>query len=94
LIHDHAVGSCKGVFTISGYAVQYQPESAKDGFAAPLADVTDVKRKDGGETLEFKIAKKTFTFKMNKEIAKTGSIVIVENQLREAQAARGRLANK
>jgi hypothetical protein len=94
LIHDHAVGSCRGVFTISGYGVQYQPESAKDGFAASLADVTDVKRKDGGETLEFKIAKKTFTFKINKEIAKTGSVVIVENQLREAQAARGRLANK
>jgi hypothetical protein len=82
------------VFRISGYAVQYQPDQSKDEFLASLTEVTELKRKDGGESLEFKVGKRTFTFKMNKEIAKTGSMVMVENQLREAQLARERLSKK
>jgi hypothetical protein len=94
VVHSHGIGSCKGTLSISAYGVAYHPDSSNHGFDKHFKDLRDMKWKDGGDSLEFKVEQRTMTFKINKDVNKTVSISAVDQDIREIQSIRDRLERR
>jgi hypothetical protein len=92
--HSHAIGNCKGTLTISPFGLTYAPETGSHGFDKQFKDIRDIRTKDGGESLEFKIEQRTMTFKNNKDINRTATISVVEKDIKDIRQLRNQLEAK
>src|SRR5262249_48596081 len=95
VIHSHGiVGSCRGLLMVDAFGMSYRPDNGTHGFEKRLKDIRDMKKKDGGESLEFKIDQKTLSFKFNKDISRTGNISIVDQNINDINALRNQFFSK
>jgi len=61
VIHEHALGSCRGRLTVTGESIDFLPEpGSKDAFSARLEDIMGTEL---GDRLKIKFRSKTYRFK-------------------------------
>jgi len=94
VIHDHLMGDCRGLLTISAYGVRYSP-SGNDGFDRPMGDIrfpVDVR----ADQLELKtIDNKSWKLKLDQTMSgNTGSITIARNAIMQMKETRNRIENR
>jgi hypothetical protein len=97
--HSHAIGNCKGILTISPFGLTYVPETGSHGFDKQFKEIGDIRTKDGGESLEFKIEQRTMTFKYNKDksnkdINRSATISAVQKDIQDIRQIRNQLEAK
>ena len=76
------------------HGLTYAPETGSHGFDKQFKDIRDIRTKDGGESLEFKIEQRTMTFKNNKDINRTATISVVEKDIKDIRQLRNQLEAK
>jgi tetratricopeptide (TPR) repeat protein len=91
VVHDHALGSCKGWLTVNAYGIRYQAERGDHSFDRKFEEYRSLERLGGGRNIELRFAdNRRLKVTIDTTISALGSVSTIESLINSVTALRER----